>query len=171
MNLELESDLNEAEVIEFEKRGPGRPAGAKNKSTSRTEIRRRVAAHRERKRIAAEAEMEAAENSERLFRRLRDNGFCLFGEVAPGVNASTADEELMLAKEYCLALGIPADLRSGQTIRNFVIETLRAWVFAGSHPFNRETRTFAIENIENIDAEQYHVAGESESEEQERPNA
>jgi hypothetical protein len=164
LNNELQNDLAEAALLEPAPRGPGRPPGSKNKSTSRTEIRRRVQLHRQRKREQAEAAMEAAENSERLFRRLQERGFSLFGEVEPGVNAVSADEELMLAEEYAAALNLPGK-RPEQTIRNFVHEVLKAWCSAGAHPFNRETKQFATEELEGVpDAEQYIVAGEDQLE-------
>ena len=159
---QLENDLAEAALLEPTPRGPGRPPGAKNKSTSRTEVRRRVQLHRQRKREQAEAEEEAREHSDKLFKRLRENGFCLFGETEPGVNALTAAEELVLAEEYAAALGLPGK-RPEQVIRNFVIETLRAWVFAGSHPYNRETRQFSTVELEGVRPDEYTVAGDDQN--------
>jgi hypothetical protein len=70
---QLNDDLLEAALLEPMPRAPGRPAGSKNKSTSRTEIRKRVALHRQRKREAAELEEEKSAEYENLLKRQRDD--------------------------------------------------------------------------------------------------
>jgi hypothetical protein len=77
---QLGNDLNEAELLE-PKRGPGRSAGTKNNSTNRSEILKRFALHRQRKREKLEGEIKAREYTDNVLQHLHQNGFTLFGEL------------------------------------------------------------------------------------------
>ena len=86
MDEQLQADLNEAETLESElKRGPGRPKGSGNRSSSKTATRLRVRLHRERK--AEEAE-ELRASQDRLFKDMRTEGLLFFGETAPTINCT-----------------------------------------------------------------------------------
>lgn len=137
----------------------GRRLGNKNTSTKRAETAARVRAYRERQAEKADAEKENRHRSEATLRRLRQNGFTLFGELETGpsglpIDAQTAEEELMLAKEYAAALNLP-DILPGQTIRNFVTEVLRAWCSAGARMFNRSTGQFSTNEFEGLKPDDY----------------
>jgi hypothetical protein len=142
MSDELNDDLREAALLEPMPRGPGRPAGAKNKSTSRTEIRRRVQLHRQRKREAAEVEEEKNAEYENLLKRQREQNLIFFGEVAPGQNAQTAQEELEVASDFAAAMSMKP-IQTGQTIRAYVNSVLRRWCEIGTPLLYRETKSFA----------------------------
>ena len=122
------------------KRGPGRPKGSLDRSKSPRNTRLRVRLCRQRKAEIAEQQMELEAETERSIDWYRKNGFCFFGEISPGVNAASAEQELMLAREYAEALHLP-DIRT-QSVRQYVIEVLNCWITTGAKHFNRASRVF-----------------------------
>lgn len=120
----------------------GRRFGDKNASTKRAETAARVAAHRERKRLAAEEEEERNAEYERLLKRQKDQNLIYFGESSPGQNCQTAQEELEAASMFAAAMSIPP-IRIGQTIRSFCNDTLRRWCEIGTPLLCLTTGTFA----------------------------
>ena len=157
---ELQNDLNEVAELEPQPRR-GRPHGNTLNAAKRAATRERVRAFREKQRELKLAEAEDCERRDQFFKRMRQEGFTLFGEleaVGPDghpVNASNAAEELQLAKEYAAALNLD-DIRPGQTIRNFVTEVLRAWCSAGAKLFNRTTRQFSNKEVEGLKPDEYN---------------
>jgi hypothetical protein len=147
---ELQNDLNEAALLELP-RGPGRPPGGHNRSDSRTEVRKRVAAHRERKRIAAE---EVQASQEKLFRDMRELGFCFFGETAPLQNCTSIAEEVEMARLWAKLLNVP-EIRPGQNQKNYVLEVMKAWCIAECPLLHLESQTLSRRFVDVPDIEKY----------------
>ena len=70
-------------------------------------------------------EMGDTNESEKV-RRLQA-GKCFFGEVSPGVDARTLQEELQVVREMARALGIP-DVERGEIHLDFIRRVFDAWV-------------------------------------------
>jgi hypothetical protein len=155
---ELQDDLAEADATIERPRKAGRPAGAKNRSTSRTEIRKRVALHRQRKRELAEAEEEKQLEYEAVLKRQKEQNLVFFGEISSGQNCQTAQEELEIASMFAVAMSIEP-IRSGQTIRSFINDVLRHWCEIGTPLLCLTTRTFA-EPVKERDPKRFHDMAE-----------
>jgi hypothetical protein len=65
-------------------------------------------------------------NAEGLARRTKLNQ-CSLGEVSPGVDASTVEEALEVAREMARALGI-SDVQEGESLHDFERRVFNAWV-------------------------------------------
>jgi hypothetical protein len=63
-------------------------------------------------------------------------GMCTFGEVAPGVNASTVEEALEVAREMARAIGAD-DVSEGESLLDFETRIFNEWInfaeFIGHH--------------------------------------
>lgn len=99
---------------------------AEQKLALRVDARERKRQQRERdkqKRIRAlEAQKLAAERAERRRRKLH-----FFGEVTPGRNATTFEDELQIHREFLRALNQP-DAHSGETLFEVAKRTYQVWV-------------------------------------------
>ena len=158
MSDELNDDLREAALLEPMPRGPGRPAGAKNKSTSRTEVRRRVQLHRQRKKEKLEAEMEAAEEArvsqERLFKDMRNKNLLFFGEVQPTVNCTTIAQEIEMARLWARLLNV-RDIQPGENQKVYILEVMRAWCAADCPLLHLESKSLSKRKVDVPDVSKY----------------
>ena len=74
-------------------------------------------------------------NVEAIARRTKRNE-CMLGEVYPGVDASTLEEALEVAREMARALGIP-DVQEGESLYDFECRVFDAWInYEGFHGGN-----------------------------------
>jgi hypothetical protein len=158
MSDELNDDLREAALLEPMPRGPGRPAGAKNKSTSRTETRKRVALHRQRKREKLEAQAEAAEEArvsqEKLFRDMRADCILFFGETAPLVNCTNIAEEVEMARIWARLLNV-RDIKPSENQKAYILEVMKAWCAADCPLLHLESKSLSKRKVDVPDVEQY----------------
>jgi hypothetical protein len=152
MDEQLQADLNEAAELEPEREPngrksrrkggyPGRPVGAKNKSASKTATRLRVRDFRARKAEEAEQAEQFRIDYENILAYQKEYNLVFFGELAPGENCLTAQDELEIASEFAEAMSIPP-IQAGETIRVFINRVMRQWCEIGSPLFCRETKSF-----------------------------
>lgn len=156
---ELQQDLAEADTIDAElvvKRG--RPPGSKNRSDSRTEIRKRVALHRQRRcelaGAKAEAEIEAAESQERLFRDMRADGLLFFGETAPTINCINIEQETEMARIWAKLLNV-RDIQPGENQKAYILEVMQAWCAADCPLLHLQSQTLSKRNVDVPNIEEY----------------
>jgi hypothetical protein len=64
-------------------------------------------------------------NAEGIARRTKRN-HCTFGEISPGVDASTVEEALEVAREMARALNVP-DVEEGESLHDFERRVFDAW--------------------------------------------
>ena len=83
-----------------------------------------------RSRQAMEAHLERIKgdrmNAEGIARRTQRN-HCVFGEISPGVDASTLEEALEVAREMARALSI-SDVQEGESLHDFERRVFDAWI-------------------------------------------
>jgi len=64
-------------------------------------------------------------------------GLVFLGEIKPGIDASTATEEIQVAREFARALNQP-DVQPGETVRGFVKRIYEAWYGLGASKLRAE---------------------------------
>jgi hypothetical protein len=67
-----------------------------------------------------------AMNDEGIARRTKSNE-CMLGEISPGVDASTLEDALEVAREMARALGSP-DVQEGESLHDFEHRVFDAWI-------------------------------------------
>jgi hypothetical protein len=154
MSNDLDRDLGEAAALEGMPRGPGRPAGAKNKSSSRTSVRNRVRAFRERQREKAEEAEEARTSQEKLFNDMRNEGLLFFGETSPTINCISIQEETEMARIWARLLNV-RDIRPGENQRNYILDVMRAWVSADCRLLHFGSLSLSTRKVDPPDVEQF----------------
>lgn len=117
----------------------------------REKVRLRVQAFRERQKEAAELEESKRADYEELLKYQREQNLIWIGEVSPGENCQTAQQELEIASLFAAAMSIEP-IKTGESIRVFLNRVIRRCCEIGTPLLSLATKTFA-EPVKPPDAE------------------
>jgi hypothetical protein len=116
--------------------------GNTRNAAKRSAGRLRQQAFRERQIEKAEEAEQFRIDYENLVDYQKKNNLVFFGELSPGENCQTAEEELATASLFATAMSLPP-IRIGQTIRSYIQDVMRRWCEIGTPLLSLTTGTFA----------------------------